>query len=104
MAMIWLAPFLVIVQAGFISSCVFDKVDEIPSAALITIVPGNLNECFAKCYEHKECVGIEHLEKSSTCYLFRAGDRDVSCKEVERKCYILQRDEMDPVCKTYVNF
>ncbi|CAJ0607923.1 unnamed protein product [Cylicocyclus nassatus] len=56
----WFALILLLIQAGWISSCIFDKVEESKSVLLKDIVANNINDCFAACYEDARCIGIQH--------------------------------------------
>ncbi|CAJ0595225.1 unnamed protein product [Cylicocyclus nassatus] len=95
----WFAFILFLIQAESVLSCVFDKVDEISGEWYGEAGSGDINDCFSACYNKTDCIAFE-LGEDGICEMFRSGSDRHQCKV---PCYILLRDEVDPVCKTYVN-
>ncbi|VDN19589.1 unnamed protein product [Cylicostephanus goldi] len=56
------ALFLLVIQVGSVSSCVFDKVEKM-SVALIYETILDKNECFAACYNNKNCIALAYYER-----------------------------------------
>ncbi|CAJ0598462.1 unnamed protein product [Cylicocyclus nassatus] len=99
----WLLLFLICIQAKCISSCVFDKVEEM-RGNIYDITRGDVNQCLARCYENKDCTGILYEKVGNQCNLIREVQESIplSCTD-EAVCYILQRDEVDSMCQNYLN-
>ncbi|CAJ0600012.1 unnamed protein product [Cylicocyclus nassatus] len=105
MATKWLAFFLFFIQVEYLSCCVFDKVSKIRvgNETLKTLY-ANKNDCLAACYANKECSAVMHYKAVNACTPFTKGEKPINCADDKLECYVLQRDEVDPVCKTFVNF
>ncbi|CAJ0599988.1 unnamed protein product [Cylicocyclus nassatus] len=103
----WFAFILLLIQAGWVSSCIFDKVEELKSMGLRQFAINNINECFAACYENVRCIGIQHWKNKKECLLLTAGAGDgshVALNDGSAIVYSLLRDDVDPMCQTFVNF
>ncbi|CAJ0599980.1 unnamed protein product [Cylicocyclus nassatus] len=100
-AMKWLAFVLLFIQAEFNSSCIFDKVEEFLGKSLRWF-QANENQCFAACYGDMNCTALTYKEGS--CSLYSVGVGSHQCTTNASVCYILQRDEVAPVCARYANF
>ncbi|CAJ0599914.1 unnamed protein product [Cylicocyclus nassatus] len=98
----WLTLVLLLIQEDCLFSCIFDKVEAIRGKSAGTF-SCDLNECFAGCYENKNCTAIRFYTKGNVCALYGVGDYLLESNE-QYVCYVLQRDEVDSSCKTYVNF
>ncbi|VDN29834.1 unnamed protein product [Cylicostephanus goldi] len=95
--------FLFIIQETL--SCVFDKVEVlsgIGTEAWSSYSETSADKCFAKCYEDKNCAGISYKEGLQLCTTYPPGNGNYTCST--GNCFILQRDEVDPVCRKYVYF
>ncbi|CAJ0600004.1 unnamed protein product [Cylicocyclus nassatus] len=106
MATKWLAFLLFFIQVEYLSCCVFDKVKVFYSdSQRLHNLKADKDECLAACYANKECSAVMHYkyQKSYRCDSLPKGEIPIDCDDTV-ECYILQRDEVDPVCKTFVNF
>ncbi|CAJ0600065.1 unnamed protein product [Cylicocyclus nassatus] len=99
----WTVLILLLTQAGWTSSCVFDRVEEV-KGKWITHLSGNINDCFAACYEDVRCIGIRHQSiGSGTCEMLEAGNTSYKEDPIV-VAYSLLRDDVDPTCQKFVNF
>ncbi|CAJ0599566.1 unnamed protein product [Cylicocyclus nassatus] len=100
-----LALFLLVIQAGRVPSCVFDKVEQLRGTIAARTYFEDKNECFATCHRDKTFIALAYKEKEegADCTLYEAGDSTVNCPS-GFVCYILQRDEVDHTCQRYLNF
>ncbi|CAJ0605232.1 unnamed protein product [Cylicocyclus nassatus] len=108
MATKWLAFLLFFIQAEYLSCCVFEKVNKFMIGnSPVQDINADKNRCFAACYAKKDCSAIMYYKKNNRCFLVEEGETPDTCGDMDcycEDCYILQRDEVDPVCKTFVNF
>ncbi|CAJ0600025.1 unnamed protein product [Cylicocyclus nassatus] len=104
MATKWLAFLLFFIQVDYLSCCVFDKVNVVNIGDTHLDGFADKNKCFAACYANKECSTVVVYKKNNRCDLLVKGEDSIDCADDKLECYVLQRDEVDPVCKTFVNF
>ncbi|CAJ0599989.1 unnamed protein product [Cylicocyclus nassatus] len=100
----WFAFILLLIQAGWVSSCIFDKVERLESVTFERPVVDNINECFAACYENAICIGIQYWKNKKECHLLNAGDTlHRTLNDGSAVVYSLLRDDVDPTCQTFLN-
>ncbi|CAJ0599987.1 unnamed protein product [Cylicocyclus nassatus] len=103
-AMKWFAFLLLLTQAGWVSSCIFDKVGRLEGVTFEKFVVNNINECFAACYEDVRCTGIQYWKNQKDCLLLRAGNGlHYTVDDGRAIAYSLLRDDVDQTCQTFVN-
>ncbi|CAJ0600111.1 unnamed protein product [Cylicocyclus nassatus] len=97
----WLAIIILCIQFGWISPCVFDKVEVIPGLLYQETIKDE-SGCFAACYENNTCIALAYRKIVDGCRLFITGNSSNTCHP-DDVCYTLQRDEEDSMCARYVN-
>ncbi|CAJ0601784.1 unnamed protein product [Cylicocyclus nassatus] len=102
--MTWLALSMLFIQAVWVSSCVFDKVEKfLGGKESLETKYVNESRCFADCYENKYCVTIAYGKSKGLCVLYDGGSYSKACAKGSI-CYTLSRNEVDPMCQRYVDF
>ncbi|CAJ0589501.1 unnamed protein product [Cylicocyclus nassatus] len=100
----WLALVLFFIQTGSLLPCVFDRVDKFHDSVYKDWIISHENgsDCFSACYNDKDCIGFNYYDNMCDIYTLQYGTDTFECDSTET-CFTLQRDEVDPVCKKYVN-
>ncbi|CAJ0600100.1 unnamed protein product [Cylicocyclus nassatus] len=96
-----LALFILCIQFGWVSSCVFDKAEVVPGKIYQEMIKDE-SGCFAACYENNKCIALAYRKISGGCAFFTTENSNQTCHPGD-VCYTLQRDEEDSMCARYVN-
>ncbi|CAJ0600010.1 unnamed protein product [Cylicocyclus nassatus] len=61
----WLAIIILCIQFGWISPCVFDKVEVVPGLVYQEMIKDE-SGCFAACYENNTCIALAYRKSTRT--------------------------------------